>query len=591
MGLSYLKLGDSRQFTSSSSNVTWSSTAPSIVSVSSSGLASVIGDVASNTRVHVQAADSTTGVPIDSEDVIVVPSTSDYSALVNAAGDALVSDIIVVRGSTSRVPANTVLPALAGTAQSGQTLSCSTGTWANSPTSYAYQWQTSTTGTGGWSNVSGATSSTYVAQSGDVGNYLRCVVTATNSVGSDSAASAATTKIATSTVSYSNIYTFGGGTNYGKVSGIGVQQSTGYVFLAERNVNSIVRVDTDGANAIQIAASLSYAVLNTVMDGSQDYIFATAEEATTGHGFLYRFDTRLTSQTPFLVASDTSSSGGANTYGGVCLDDTNHILYTPNHNANAITKIAGTDATFGTVTVTNIAVTGYTLYSPEGIALSKDGTTVYVSNYTASGANDIVAVVLATGAATVIYTHATPADFGMIVTNSAGDIFVPDYSNSYIYKLHYNGSAWVQSIFAGTGTATDTDGSLATATVNLPFWVEICSDDTLMVTEYTSGLIRIIPAVPGVAAGNIVAPAISGTATHGNALTVSDGLWSHLPYQFAYQWQTSANGTSGWSNLSATTKSYAIQAADIGNYLRCTVTATNGNGSVPASSAASAQVN
>lgn len=89
-------------------------------------------------------------------------------------------------------PVNTVAPAVTGTATVGQTLSCSTGTWNAAPPSitYTYQWQRGTT------NISGATSSTYVIQSADAGNTLRCVVTATNAVGATSANSNSTATVA-----------------------------------------------------------------------------------------------------------------------------------------------------------------------------------------------------------------------------------------------------------------------------------------------------------------------------------------------------------------------------------------------------------
>lgn len=86
-------------------------------------------------------------------------------------------------------PSNSVLPAISGIAQEGVTLTALPGTWSGGPTAYTYQWQSND---GGWGNISGATSATYVVQSGDVGNNLRCVVTATNAAGSDSATSAAT---------------------------------------------------------------------------------------------------------------------------------------------------------------------------------------------------------------------------------------------------------------------------------------------------------------------------------------------------------------------------------------------------------------
>jgi RHS repeat-associated protein len=43
--------------------------------------------------------------------------------------------------STSGSPVNTTIPAVTGTAQVGSTLTTSTGSWLNSPTSYGYQWQ------------------------------------------------------------------------------------------------------------------------------------------------------------------------------------------------------------------------------------------------------------------------------------------------------------------------------------------------------------------------------------------------------------------------------------------------------------------
>ena len=77
-------------------------------------------------------------------------------------------------------PANTVAPAITGTAQEGQTLSCSTGTWSGSPT-YAYQWKRN------GSNIGSATNSTYVLVTADVGQLIKCTVTATNFIGSANA--------------------------------------------------------------------------------------------------------------------------------------------------------------------------------------------------------------------------------------------------------------------------------------------------------------------------------------------------------------------------------------------------------------------
>lgn len=77
-------------------------------------------------------------------------------------------------------PTNTVAPAITGTAQEGQTLTCSTGTWTGSPT-YTYQWKRN------GSNIGSATNSTYTLVTADVGQSIKCTVTATNILGSASA--------------------------------------------------------------------------------------------------------------------------------------------------------------------------------------------------------------------------------------------------------------------------------------------------------------------------------------------------------------------------------------------------------------------
>jgi hypothetical protein len=80
-------------------------------------------------------------------------------------------------GSYGAAPVNTVAPVVSGTATVGQTLSTTNGTWTGAPApTFTYQWQRVTT------NISGATSSTYVLVAADVANTIRCVVKATNTI-------------------------------------------------------------------------------------------------------------------------------------------------------------------------------------------------------------------------------------------------------------------------------------------------------------------------------------------------------------------------------------------------------------------------
>ena len=89
-------------------------------------------------------------------------------------------------------PTNTVLPAISGTVQEGETLTAWEGVWTGSP-SFAYQWQEDDTG---WTDISGATSRTYTPVTANVGNALRVIVTGTNSAGSANATSAETVVVA-----------------------------------------------------------------------------------------------------------------------------------------------------------------------------------------------------------------------------------------------------------------------------------------------------------------------------------------------------------------------------------------------------------
>lgn len=94
-------------------------------------------------------------------------------------------------------PVNTVAPVISGSLIRGGTLRCSTGTWTNNPTSFAYQWERQVLDSSGstdptnpgsdgflgndvFSNIIGATGSSYVLVSSDVGKEIRCTVIASN---------------------------------------------------------------------------------------------------------------------------------------------------------------------------------------------------------------------------------------------------------------------------------------------------------------------------------------------------------------------------------------------------------------------------
>jgi large repetitive protein len=93
-------------------------------------------------------------------------------------------------------PIATAIPAITGTVQSGQTLTTGNGTWPGSPGTFTYAWHRSSDGGTTWTNIGGATASTYSAVAGDVGYQIRSQVTVTTNAGSSTAYSLPTVPVA-----------------------------------------------------------------------------------------------------------------------------------------------------------------------------------------------------------------------------------------------------------------------------------------------------------------------------------------------------------------------------------------------------------
>jgi hypothetical protein len=90
---------------------------------------------------------------------------------------------------------NTSPPTITGTAQEGQTLSASSGTWSNSPASYSYQWRRCDSAGANCVGIAGAAAASYTVVAGDVGSTLQIVVTASNAGGSSAASSVQTSVV------------------------------------------------------------------------------------------------------------------------------------------------------------------------------------------------------------------------------------------------------------------------------------------------------------------------------------------------------------------------------------------------------------
>lgn len=106
----------------------------------------------------------------------------------------IVSPTLARADSNPLAPSNLSLPKISGDLAVDGTLSSSTGSWSGSELlAYSYQWEHCQATC---SSIPGATTATYAPTTGDLGQRLRVIVTASNSTDSASARSWLTIRVA-----------------------------------------------------------------------------------------------------------------------------------------------------------------------------------------------------------------------------------------------------------------------------------------------------------------------------------------------------------------------------------------------------------
>jgi len=130
---------------------------------------------------------------------VVVTATNSTGQWV---GSATATSVTPTTSTSDIPPASTAAPTISGTTTDGQALSATTGTFTGDNLAYSYQWCTSGAGSGsqgvcatGYHTIPGATSSTYALTDSDVGSTLEVAVTTTNSAGSATGTSSATSTV------------------------------------------------------------------------------------------------------------------------------------------------------------------------------------------------------------------------------------------------------------------------------------------------------------------------------------------------------------------------------------------------------------
>jgi hypothetical protein len=260
---------------------------------------------------------------------LVPPGTSGTNGPVPSSGAISVANFYGTTAASA--PVNTVAPAVTGSATFGSTLTTTDGTWTGVPTpSFTYQWQRVTT------NISGATSSTYVLVQADIGNTIRCVVTATNTAGSASANSNSTATVAA---------TVPGAPTIGTATATGATTATVSYTAPASNGGSTITLYTATSSPGSVTGTLSTAGSGTItvsgLTSGTSYTFTVRATNAIGQGAASSASNSVTPQAQgFILTTSASPAQGR----GVGNDGTNIYNYVPDQtsdvNAASVIKVS-----------------------------------------------------------------------------------------------------------------------------------------------------------------------------------------------------------------------------------------------------------
>ena len=183
---------------------------------------------------------------------------------------------IAYSASRSKVgaPFNTVVPTISGTVKIGSTQTAANGTWTNTPTSYAYQWQKSADGIS-WINLAGETASTYLPTFDIANSQIRVNVSGGNAVDTATVSSSVISGFVPPQATAIPTVTVSGGTGEFKVgqtlsstSGTWPSTSSGYVYQWQKSSdNGVTWANVSDATAstyVLVAADAGYQIRSQV---------------------------------------------------------------------------------------------------------------------------------------------------------------------------------------------------------------------------------------------------------------------------------------------------------------------------------------
>jgi hypothetical protein len=494
---------------------------------------------------------------------VVVTATNAYASV-----SKLSAQTPVVAGIA---PANTVLPMVTGSLVDGGMLSTTDGTWTGSPVLiYTYQWQRCTSGVCTAANASGPT---YLLSPADVGTNMAVLVTATNIVGSVSTVSAQTALVTgvapVNTAAPSIVGTPLVGTELSIEPGTWTGSAPlTFTFQWQRCASDVCAEIGAAPTYVLTPADVGMTMRVLVTAANSAGSAATASEQSAA----VAGNTPNSTELPTILGtpiSGTELSSSPGTWTDTSITFGYQWMLCDSGGVNCANLVGATSSTYiphptdigGTLV---LAVTGSDGVTTPATANSAASAVVI------SGPNPPVSVVPPTVDGTPLLDgdtlQATPGEW-------ADAAFVAQQ-----WQRCDAASLNCQELVGVTGPTfllqpADVDHTIVMAETATNM------DGSTVVVSAASALVAAAPPVNDPAG----LPSTGGAAVSGSLLSAVPGVWTGTPtVTFAYQWESSADGTT-WVPLdNANSKTYQLTAAEIGKRVRVVVTASNASATTAA---------
>ncbi len=478
-------------------------------------------------------------------------------------------------------PSNTALPTISGIEESGQLLAVSNGSWEGTPTiAYAYQWESCNSKGEGCSTISGATASTYRVLNSQVGDTLRAIVTASNSVGSEKAMSAATVTITTGPPTETELPVISGKAEEGQtLSGSTGVWSGGEPFTYAYQWKSC---SSSGESCSNISGATS-----STFNLTSSYVGKTLRLTVTAKDSIGSSEVSSSASAVVIVPappsytalpaiSGTSRDGQVFSASTGSWSGTTPISYTYqwqscNLDGEECQNVEGATGQTYTLTSGNLETTLKVVVTATN-SLGSAHATSWASTVIGPGAPSELEAPSVSG----------NPNSGQTLYANAGDWGGTETEIRYQWE-HCNATGGECAIIGG---ADGSEYTLSESNVGATLRVRVGASNVLgsvtavsSTTEMISGIVSLL---------NTWAPNITGTLRSGQTLTANAGSWLGLEaIGYAYQWESCNSNGGDCTNIEgATASSYVLGSRNIDDTLRVRVSANEADGTVSQSSAA-----